>query len=213
MKQRFPEMPNQAGRRANKRLYLQKVEAYENHIIKSKNGKKGGKKSGKSRASKAKQKRSTAEANANPSSSSSTSSSIVDIPPNGGIPKNPKKDPTWPPPGKELKKDVFLTDDQVNALLKDMGKAELWYWINELAASAEQKPKHWKKAYTNHSLVVRKWRKAKLESGFIWNDSKRMYEYPPRAPAKSATERQLEKSGDLIKKLEDEENARKNATK
>lgn len=121
-----------------------------------------------------------------PSSSTSTTSSTSTINPSitkviegaEPTPKKSKKVKSWPPPGTEVLPGVYLTDDQKLALKKDFSTKEIQYWLSEMAEAAEQRPDWWRKTYSNHSLVVRKWRKIKIECGYQWSETKAHYERP-----------------------------------
>lgn len=195
VKQCFVLLPDQPGKRANLRLLKLKREMYETHLAKSLAGKNGGKKSGKSRSKGAKQSHDSAssknEANTNPSSSSSTSS----------ITNNAK---ALLVTVTEVRPHVFLSTDQIAKLRLTFSERELQYWFDELTSAAQQNVKAWKKKYSNHSLLIHNWRKRRLESGRVWDESKAGYHFPPRPGTntpKSSTERQMEAGFNVVQSL------------
>jgi hypothetical protein len=131
-----------------------------------------------------------------PSSSSSSSSSILDTKVSNiyisdleNAPEEPpqkpksKKPKSWPPAGDEIKQHVFLTEEQRLSLYDHMCMTELNYWCTELSDYANENLVRWKKKYKDHSKVILKWRRMKLEKGYIWNKAAEMYRFPERKPS------------------------------
>lgn len=86
----------------------------------------------------------------------------------------------WPPEGTERRKLVYLTDEQMAVILKKISADELNYWLDQLTEAAQQAPEKWKKKYKDHLLVIRAWRRRRLEDGKVWDPTKKIYFQPPK---------------------------------
>lgn len=93
-------------------------------------------------------------------------------------PKKPPEPKPWPPEGEERRPFVFLTQAQCIKIYQHMEPDEFDYWLDELSDYAQLRPAYWKKTYKDHALVILKWRKMKLEKGFVWNPTEKGYRYP-----------------------------------
>jgi hypothetical protein len=113
-----------------------------------------------------------------------------------------------PPEARELRPLVFLTDAQIEKLLTEMGRRELNYWTIELSEHAQQNEKAWKKKYKNHLLVIKNWRRRKLERGMVWLEAQGRYGYPDmkRDTRLSSSEAQIQKNLEILKQIEEMEN-------
>jgi hypothetical protein len=94
-----------------------------------------------------------------------------------------KKKESLPPDGVEVRKHVFLTESQKISILKKISQAELDYWLDQLTEYAQQNPIKWKKNYKNHLLVIRKWRRMRMEDGKVWDSKTKLYQYPSKITA------------------------------
>jgi hypothetical protein len=111
----------------------------------------------------------------------------------------------WPPAGEEVVPHVFLTPEQKQNIRQQMSDAEAKYWLREMSETAEHNLPDWKKRYSDHQRVLKKWRLMKLEKGFVWNEQKRMYEYPQRSSSKAMATANLERGVEAVRNLEEME--------
>jgi hypothetical protein len=68
----------------------------------------------------------------------------------------------------ELAQDLRLTAAELLRLRDEIGVDELAYWLVSLNEAAGKNRTKWRKEYQDHNLVLRNWRRRKLEDGFQW---------------------------------------------
>lgn len=82
---------------------------------------------------------------------------------------------------REYAPNVLLSDAEYERLMNEFEPGEVDYWLRELSEAAGTTPSsigRWKKKYDDHNLVIRAWRRRRLEEGKIWNVEQKLYMKP-----------------------------------
>lgn len=97
---------------------------------------------------------------------------------------------------------VLIENEDRTRLLTEMSEPELTYWVSKCTEYAKAKPRKWAQ-YSDHPAVIRNWRSRRIEDGFRWDPTEKIYSKPgfQNGGFKTSGEMKREKTEKFLKDL------------